>query len=207
MTGAIRSAVFLFCLITLAAPVSWAAEIEGHFETIAPLVPPKANSLEQVTIHEVFYFGCPHCYELNKMLPILKEDFGDKIKLISVPIGWGGHDPGRLLYIARQKGPEKEEEVKNMIFNFVHEKGLGKRMFTRDKLQFVAKLTGLSKEFQTQMDDPKIVEQMNQGVALAQAKGVESTPTLIIEGSMKIVGHDMINLRKVINSLLKEPID
>ncbi|MDT8447671.1 MAG: DsbA family protein [bacterium] len=205
--GPIKGALALLCFFPLLAPALFAQALDGHYEPIPPAVAPKAHSLKQVTVHEVFFFGCPHCYELHKQLPALQAEFGNRLKLVSVPIGWGGHDPGRLLLIARRKGPEKEHEVKEMIFNFVHDKGLGKSMFTRDKLQFVAKLTGLSAEFETQMDDPKIVAQMNDGVAYAQAKGVESTPTLVIQDSIKVVGADVANLRKVINSLLVEPVN
>ena len=56
------------------------------------------------------------------------------------------------------------------------------------------------------MDDPVIVKQMDDAMAFAKEKGVESTPTLILQGSVKVVGNDLVNLKKVLNSMLKEPV-
>ncbi|OGG95116.1 MAG: hypothetical protein A2508_07770 [Candidatus Lambdaproteobacteria bacterium RIFOXYD12_FULL_49_8] len=202
----IKKLVFSLLGLALVGSVALADGLDGQYEVVAPLVAPPAHSLDKVIIHEVFYFGCPHCFELNKVLPTFAKTYGKRVELISVPIGWSGPDPGRLLMIARQKGHDKEMEVKNMILSFTHEKGLGKAMFTRDKLQFVAKLTGLSREFETLMDDPVIVKQMDDAMAFAKEKGVESTPTLILQGSVKVVGNDLVNLKKVLNSMLKEPV-
>jgi len=183
-----------------------AAEIEGIYKVHAPMVAPKAHSLDKVVIHEVFYFGCPHCYHLHQEWPKFLKHFGNKVEVVSVPIGWSGPDPGRLMMIARLIGPEKEEAIKSMIFDFVHAKGLGRSLFTRDKLQFVAKLNGLSAEFNTQMDDPKVVKMMNDAMAYAKKMGVESTPTLILGDSLIVEGADLNNLTQVVNSLLKQPV-
>lgn len=201
-----KALALLSGLLLLSGSGLMAQGLEGNYEVVPPMVAPKAHSLDKVVIHEVFYFGCPHCYDLHKEMPAFLAAFKGKVQVISVPNDWGSADPGRLLYIARTKGPQKEEEVKTMIFDFIHTKGLGKSMFSRDKLQFVAKLNGLTAEFETLMDDPKIVAQMDAGVAYAKEKGVESTPTLILQDSVKVVGSDMANLKRVVNSLLKEPV-
>ncbi|MDH5561391.1 MAG: thioredoxin domain-containing protein [Deltaproteobacteria bacterium] len=179
------------------------AEIPGKYEIIPPNVPPKAHSLKQVHIIEVFSFTCPHCFTLNQQMTPIKEKFGDRIKVSYVPIGWSGHDPGRLLYIAEKKG--KAEPVKDMIFDYYHIKGLGKSMYTRDKLQYVAKQNGLSDEFKTQMDAPDIIKAMNDGIAMTKTYGIDSTPTLVIENSILVSGNPS-NFIPIINYLLKEPV-
>lgn len=197
--------IISFITLAFIFPSSSFAEIDGKYELIVtpPNSPPQKRSLRQVTIHEVFSFACPHCYNFNRKLPQLKEKFGKKIKIIPIPIGWNGHDPGRLFYIAETKG--KGDEVKDMIFDFYHIRGLGKAMYSRDKLQFVAKRVGLSKEFKSLMDNPKIVKKMNAGIQLAKEFKVNSTPTVVIEGALKAHG-DYDNLVLIINSLLKNPV-
>jgi hypothetical protein len=97
------------------------AEIPGKYEIIAPLQPPDAHSLEQVRVDEVLAFDCDHCYEFySTTYPKLKKTFGNKIKIVLRPIGWRGHDPGRLYFIAQRKG--KGEQVMATIFDFIHEK-------------------------------------------------------------------------------------
>jgi len=196
--------VLLVGIFVVFLPLSVIAEIPGKYEPIVPHRPPKQNSLDQVRIFEVFAFDCLHCYRFfAREHPKLKKKFGNKVKFIMQPIGWRGHDPGRLYFIAQEKG--KGDKVIAMIFDFVHEKGLGNSMFTRDKLQFVAKLNGLSKEFKTRMDDPKIVRKMNESAEYSDKRNITSTPTIVIEDVLK-ADRRFSNLNTIINALLKDPV-
>jgi predicted DsbA family dithiol-disulfide isomerase len=152
----------------------------------------------------VLAFDCDHCYQFYRTTyPKLKKKFGNKINIVIRPIGWRGHDPGRLYFIAQRK--RKGEQVMATIFDFIHEKGLGKQMYDRDMLQFVAKLNGLSNEFKTMMDDKEIVDKMNESVRWSESRNINSTPTLVIENAL-IVKRDYFNLVTVINALLKVPV-
>ncbi len=181
------------------------ADIPGKYEVMVPQIPPAKNSLEKVRLIEVFAFDCIHCYHFNRdMLPELQKKFGDKMVFIAKPIGWRGHDPGRLYYIAEEKG--KAHEVALSIFHLIFEGGLREQMFQRDKLQFVARKHDLFDEFKANMDSPGIVSKMNAGIQYAKVRNINSTPTLIIEDSIKPVRH-YDNLVLIINSLLKEPVN
>ncbi len=179
------------------------AQIKGVYETLAGPAP-KAHSLKQVTVREFFAFHCPHCYHFSKEIPALKKRFGKKLKIIYTPIDWVGADPPKLYYIAQEKG--KEEAVAAMMYDFIHEKGLGETLYQdRFKLAYVAKLNGLTEEFKQQIDSPEIAAKFKAGTDLARSKGVDSTPTFIVEGVYKVQGGPD-NLALVINSLLKAPV-
>ena len=199
-----KKTFLLIGLIALFLPPNVFSQIPGDYEPIVPHRPPKQHSLNQVRIFEVFAFDCIHCYRFfQNTYPKLKKKFGDKVKFYKRPIGWRGHDPGRLYFIAAEKG--KGDEVIAMIFDFVHEKGLGKSMFTRDKLQFVAKLNGLEDDFKTRMDDPAIVSKMNRSVEYADKRNIDSTPTIVIENGIK-ANRTYGNLVTIINALLMDPV-
>lgn len=186
-------------------PASLLADIPGDYKLVVPQIPPALRSLDKVKLAEVFAFDCVHCYYFNRdMMPELKAKFGDKLELVPKPIGWRGHDPGRLYFIAEEKG--KGHDVMMSIFQMVFDYGLGEQMFTRDKLQFVARKHGLEKEFKSLMDEPRIVGKMNRSIQYSQLKNVDSTPTLIIEDSIIPVRH-YSNLVLIINSLLKNPVN
>jgi predicted DsbA family dithiol-disulfide isomerase len=192
-------------VLWLLLPLPLQAELPGDYQVIVPYHAPPGRSLDRVTIHEVFSFDCPHCYTFHKHTKkALQEKFGDKLQVIPQPIGWRGHDPGRLYFIAEKFG--KGDAVILMIFDFLFDKGLGAEMFKRDKLQFVARLNGLSDEFKTMMDDPEIVAAMNRSVAFAKKRRIESTPTLVVEGVL-IPTRQFDNLVTIINALLKEPVN
>ncbi len=194
----------LVLVALLLIPFTVFSATPGKYEVVVPFSAPPANSLDQVTIHEVFAFDCPHCFDFHtKEFKALKKKFKNKVKFILQPIGWRGPDPGRLYFIALQKG--KGEQVLTMIFDFIFNKGLGREMFTRDKLQFVARMNGLTYEFKTMMDDPKIVKKMNESMDFAKQRNIDSTPTLVIE-SVMIAQRNYSNLVTIINGLLKEPV-
>jgi predicted DsbA family dithiol-disulfide isomerase len=191
-------------LLWLLMPLSLQAKLPGDYQIIVPYTAPAEHSLDRVTIHEVFAFDCPHCYTFHKHTrKALAEKFKEKVHFISQPIGWRGHDPGRLYFIAEKFG--KGDAVILMIFDFVFDKGLGLGMYQRDKLQFVARLIGLSEEFKTMMDDPEIIDAMNRSVAFSRERGIESTPTLVMEGVL-IPSRQYDNLVTIINALLKDPV-
>ena len=199
-----KNRILVFLLLLAALPISIMASIPGKYEMIVPHVPPQTNSVDKVTLVEVFAFDCIHCYNFNRdTLVKLEAKFGDKLIVDPKPIGWRGHDPGRLYYIAKQEN--KEHDVMMMVFDLVFNKGLGKQMFQRDKLQFVAKKFGLTSKFKSMMDSPDIVRQMNESVQYAQQKNVNSTPTIIIEDVL-IPERSFDNLVKIINALLKQPV-
>ena len=196
----------LFIILALVAflpTYSFAGNVTGHYEVIAPNVAPQANSADSVVIYEFFAFHCPHCYNLNLKMPQLKKRYGDKVKVISIPVAWAGHDPARLYAIAKTKSEAKGDEVKNMIFDFYHAKGLERSIYSRDKLKFVARFTGLSSEFESMMDDKAIVKTVNDGVELSKQYKVQSTPSLIINGKFSTHG-DLDNLFIVLDSYLKK---
>ncbi|MBU2647351.1 thioredoxin domain-containing protein [bacterium] len=196
--------IFPILIVLLLCPVTGFSAIPGKYEVIIPFSPPAAHSLDQVTIHEVFAFDCGHCYNFHRTeYQALKKKFNHKVKFVYHPIGWRGPDPGRLFFIAEQKG--KGEPVMMMVFDFIFNKGLGAEMFNRDKLQFVARLNGLEKEFDTMMDAPEIVQKMNDSMQYAKDKKIDSTPTLVVEDVL-IPERTYANLVTIINALLKEPV-
>ena len=193
----------LIILIFLIAPSLGFAGVKGVF-TVLPGPMPKAGSLKQVVVHEFFAFHCPHCHHFHAELKALKKKFGKKLKVVYVPIDWAGPDPAKLYYIAQAKG--KGMDVMDMLFDFIHEKGLGDSLYKdRFKLAYVAKLNGLMDEFKKDIDSPAITAQYNKGRELAQQKGVDSTPVLVVEGVLKATGN-ADNLTLIINSLLQKPV-
>lgn len=180
------------------------ANLPGKYDVIIPNIPPTAKSLDKVHIDEVFSFTCPHCKDLNKQIPLIEKVFDGKVKISARPIGWVGQNPGRLFYIGMEK--EKGQQVKDRIFSFVFDQNLGDQINEKTILKNVAILEGLSKDFDTMMEDPRIIKKMKDGMALADYAKIESTPTLIIEGVLTTSG-DLKNLFEILNSLLKDPVD
>ena len=182
------------------------AELSGKYEIIIPNIPPREHSLDKVNITEFFSVTCGHCYNFHKNATKLKEKYGDKIEITPNPVGWYGKDAGRLYYIGKKLG--KGDLVINTLFSFVFEQSIeniGQKIYQREMLRNVALVTGLNEEFDKYIDDPKIVKVMDNAVQNAKDFNIHSTPTIVVEGSIKTSGN-IANLDKIINSLLKEPV-
>lgn len=196
---------FLLLSIIFLLPLSGAfASLPGQYEVIIPNIPPAQKSLDVVHIDEVFSFTCPHCYELSKKTPLLKKVFKDKLKITARPIGWIGENPGRLYYIGLKKG--RGPQVKERIFSFIFNQKLAEQINQKEILKNIAILEGFAGDFDQLMESPEIVKQMKDSMALARYAQIESTPTLIIEGAIT-VSHSIRNLCRIINALLKDPVE
>lgn len=200
-----RKNILLFLVFLLSIPMVGYSSIPGKYKVQIPFTAPPEKSLDQVTVHVVFAFDCGHCFNYHQReLVALKRKFKGKVKFINQPIGWRGKDPGRLYFIAEEQG--KGDAVMSMIFDFLFNKGLGKEMFKRDKLQFVAQLNGLTKEFNSLMDHPRIVNKMDESIRFSNEKKIDSTPTIVVENVM-FAERDYANMVAIINGLLKEPVN
>lgn len=164
---------------------------------------PKQNSLDTVHVVEIFSFTCPYCFQFNNALPQLKAMFQNKLEMVHYPIAWVGPNPGKLYYLGAQKG--MGQDVKNTIFRMFHESGI-KNINDPNVLEFVAQDFRLDADFKKQDVQQGLQKQLLDGQAYAQAFGVRSTPTFIIEDAL-IFNGSAEELIPVINSLLKEPVN
>jgi predicted DsbA family dithiol-disulfide isomerase len=195
--------LIVYCLILAFVKTPVFADLSGKYDIIVPNIPPVEHSLDKIRIDEVFSFTCSHCYNFHKNAVFLEKIFGDKIEIHSIPIGWGGHNPGKLFYIAEEAN--KGHQVKARIFEFAFDREKGGEIYKMDVLRGVAIVEGVQNFFDEKMDSPEITKKMKAGIRLADISKIDSTPTIVIERSIKTSG-DIKNLVTVINSLLKEPV-
>jgi len=193
----------LCCLSLVFVKTTIFAELPGSYDIIVPNVPPVEHSKDKVRIDEVFSFTCGHCYYLYKDIKLIEAVFGDKIEIHSVPIGWGGLNPGKLLYIAEEVN--LGHKVKGRIFEFAFDRNKGADIYKMDVLRSIAIMEGIHKLFDEKMASPEIIKKMKAGIRMTKIAKIDSTPTLVIEGSIK-TSRNIKNLFLIINSLLKEPV-
>lgn len=196
--------LILCCLIFSFSLTPAFADLPGEYDIIVPNIPPAERSLDKIRIDEVFSFTCPHCYEFHKNAVFLEKIFGQKIEIHSIPIGWGGYNPGKLYYIAEQANIG--HRVKARIFEFAFDREKGREIYKMDVLRGVAIVEGVQDLFDEKVDSPEITKKMKAGVRFADVAKIDSTPTIVIEKSIKTSG-DIKNLVTLLNSLLKEPVE
>lgn len=190
-------------LLAGAAMPAW-AQPEGQYETVGPV--PEPHSQEQVVMEEYLNFTCPHCNNFRKAFRPVEQKYGDRLQHVHIPIMFRGQSdaPLRLFYIAQREGLERE--VKNAIFDATFTFGVN--VNDPSVVGYLARSAGLGEAWEQQRNAEWVDEKIARGHAKADQVGVEATPTVVIEGGLRVVprgGMDAFvnNLDGLIGQLLQ----
>ncbi len=151
----------------------------------------------KVKIIEFLKFDCSHCYDLHKDMPQLLKKYGDNVSITYVPIVWPGQSTKSIdaYIIAEQVG--KGEEMRDALFQARFVNGTDVIESTL-ALENVASRIGLGEDFKSKLKD---ASKAAPNLELMKKYGVQATPTVIINGNLKVTP-TAANLDAVIGSLL-----
>jgi len=183
-------------------------------EFIAETENGKINIYEpKVKMIEFLKFNCGHCYALNLQLPAIKKKYGEKLEITYKPMLWRsvpGDKPFmksiEAYILAERMG--KGEEMKDALFKavFVEKRDLSSDIVLGD----IARSVGLGDEFVNALKNGDAKAEAEANIRLAESIPVDETPTIILNGNLKInpaltsedIPQMIENLGTVIDSLL-----
>jgi thiol:disulfide interchange protein DsbA len=162
----------------------------------------------KVKIIEFLKFNCPFCYMLHTNLPQILEKYGDNVTITYVPIVWPGESTKTIdaYIIAEQMG--KGKEMQDALFNEAAAEGLTNgnenliMMNSVPTLERVAASIGLGSDFNAKLEGNLASNATNANLQLMNKYGVQSTPTIIINGNLLVNPPTAANLDTVLSSLL-----
>ena len=170
-------------LILLAAPALATAQeafIEGqHYERISPAVETGAeNGIEVV---EVFWYGCPHCFDFEPHVNTWKSTKADDISFRRVPAifnqNWVPH--ARAYYTAEILGVL--DTIHPALFKALHEKR--QRIFNEESLKQFFLDNGVSAEdFDNTYNSFAVDSKTRQAMAATRDYGITGVPAMIVNG-------------------------
>jgi len=175
--------------------------IRGRFVLLSD----KASTHEagKVVLLEFFDFYCPHCYRFHvERWPALKERYGDRVVLVDkgYPLRQRSILPIEAYEIARDMG--RGEEMKDAMFKAIHEDG--RSISTVEALGEIAASVGLDREsFSKALSSHAMAQRVNENIRLGNSYNLDQTPTIIIDGNIKVVDTSVENLETIIDSLLE----
>jgi thiol:disulfide interchange protein DsbA len=166
----------------LVATLSYAADIRGYYIPVGPV--PAAHSVKKVRFEELLNFGCIHCNNLRKASMKLREEYADQVDFIDIPITFRGQDdsPLRLYYVAEKLG--KAKMVKEELFRTHFEYDVN--VFDPGIINYLAKSLGVDQEYQAESRKPWVEAMLAEAKRKTEQYGLTGTPTVVIEGSMKM---------------------
>jgi len=180
-------------------------ELKGTFELLKD--EPSTHQRGKVKIIEFADFYCPHCHHFDETgLPLLVKEFGSKIEvtMVGYPV-IPGKLPTAFDMYEQAKMMGKGNEMKTVLFRTIHKEKFG-GVLDRSIRSLLIREVGLDvAAFETGMESGKPARAFEDGRRWGERIKVSSTPSLLLDGNIKIDGTNMTpeNAITVIRSILE----
>ncbi|MGQ0812577.1 MAG: DsbA family protein [Nitrospiraceae bacterium] len=193
--------LFLFIVGVPSTGLTAKPELKGKFEML-----PNETSTHtpgKVKLVEFADFYCPHCHRFDEEgLPILEKEFGNKVEVMMVgyPV-IPGKLPTAFDMYEQAKSMGKGNEMKRVLFRTIHKD----RTHLLDKLirEALIKEVGLNPvAFEAGLASGKPAKAFEDGKKWGERIKLQQTPTVLLDGNIKVEGIDPENLKMIIQSIL-----
>lgn len=156
-----------------------------------------------VVIVEFSDFECPHCARMSAMWPELLETYGDRVRVYHKQFPLGSHRNAAAASTAALAAHRQGRFVPFHDLVFEHQAQLQLASDPTPLFLEWAEACGLNIErFQTDMADPALAEMVSRDRAEGLAAGIQSTPTIFLNGVMVLDGYEESALRARIDAAL-----
>ena len=198
--AAVLMSVMLFAggeKLSAAAP-----ELKGKFEILKD--EPSTHQPGKVKLVEFADFYCPHCHHFDgEGLPILEKEFGNKLEtmMVGFPVIRGKLPTAFDMY-EQAKMMGKGNEMKKVLFRTIHkDKVTG--VLDRSIREVLIREVGLDPQvFEDGMASGRPAQRFEDGKKWGERIKLQQTPTLLLDGNIKIEKIDPENVKLVIQSIL-----
>jgi thiol:disulfide interchange protein DsbA len=147
----------------------------------------KQTESDKVVIYEFFWYGCPHCYNLEPTINDIESNLDKDTILIKVPVAlrdsWELH--AKAYYALQQM--KLDDNLHEKIFTEIHVNS--NRLDTKEKLANFIKEEGYDADkFLKILDSFGTEIRIKKASRLANQYQIKSVPTLVINGKYKTSG-------------------
>ncbi len=167
----------------------------------SPLTDPKGR----VEVVEMFFYACPHCYELEpKLLQWLKDKPYVDFHRIPAIVGPTWADQARAFYIVQALG--KGDRLHRALFEAIHRDG--KQIY--NEYAVVEFFVGQGIDRKTVLDlyrSPEIAASVNEARLKTVQYGLRGVPAVIVNGKFKTAPYfvrDQEEMLEVLDGLVKK---
>jgi thiol:disulfide interchange protein DsbA len=163
-----------------AAPTTGRFEMGTHYTRLSPTQPTSSNA-DQVEVAEVFWYGCPHCFDFDPLLERWRAQQPSSVNFVRVPAVWNPllQLHARAFYTAEALG--KGAEMHAEFFREIHERD--NRLESEAKLEeFFARFGIDAGAFKTAFDSFAVQAKLQRADELNRRYRIESVPTIVVNG-------------------------
>jgi len=186
-----------------------AALVEGtDYEVIEggkPFAPVKGK----VEVVEVFGYTCPHCAHFQPAVSAWSKKNAKTVNFIpmAAPFGGSWQPYAQAYYAAQVLGVA--EKTHDAMFQALHTDGtLPLRNATPGEIApFYARYGVDPAKFMATYDGADVAARVQKAEQFIRRSGVEGTPTLVIDGKYRVIGHDFDDVLRIADQLIARERD
>lgn len=147
----------------------------------------KQQESKDIIIYEFFWYGCPHCYNLEPTMDRIEADLDKDTKIVKVPVAlrdsWLPH--AKLYYALKQMG--KIDDMHNLIFEEIHIEN--NRLSSEQQIvDFLSRFDINIDEFKQLYNSFGTEARVKKSSNLARKYQINSVPTIIVNGKFLTSG-------------------
>lgn len=170
--------------ISLCGGVAQAADIQAGQQYIELPNPVPVTQAGKIEVVELFWYGCPHCYEFEGDIGPWSKKLPDDVKFVRIPAFFGGiwniHGQAFLTLEAMGANPS----IHTAVFNAYHKEG--KKLATPEAFADFVATQGIDRDtFLQTFNSFAIKGQAEKARKLAMAYQVTGVPALIVNGKYR----------------------
>lgn len=179
-------------LNVLAMPFAYVEDV--HYKATKQRL--ATSTTDGVEVVELFFYGCPHCFNLELTVEDWKKDLPEHVKFSYVPAIFNEKwiPLAKAFYAAEAIG--QLETLHPLIFDAIHLDE--KRIYTEDAIIDFVEQQGIDRaQFEKAMKSFAVKTKVNKAKKMTEDSGIDGVPSLVVNGkyitgAQLAGGHDEI---------------
>ena len=184
----IKSFLFFFLIVGVVAA-------EPKYVQISDF---KQTESDKIIVYEFFWYGCPHCFNIEPTMNSVESNLQKDTILVKVPVAlrdtWMTH--AKAYYALKQM--KIDDDLHDKLFNEIHING--QRLDTKDSLAQFVKNNGYDEtKFKKTFDSFGTEIRVKKAMRIAKSYQITSVPTIVVNGKYKTSGSFVSSYEELID--------
>lgn len=165
---------------------------EGSHFSVLTTAQGTSSSPDKIEVAEVFWYGCPHCFNFDPYLSRWQENIADDVSFVRIPVMWNPTNQihARVFYTAEALG--KLDEMHEAIFREMHQ-NKNTLMNEADIRAFFNEFGVSNDEFDNTFRSFAVESKLKRARNLTQRYRIRSVPVLVVNGKYVASGDAVKN--------------
>jgi len=160
-----------------------------HYTRFVP-TQPTMGSPDKVEVAEFFWFGCPHCFDLEPFVARFEENMPANVRLVRIPVTWNRAAAlhAKMFYTAEALVAsgvmQSADDFREAAFEEFHQRG--NRLLSESSLKQLFARFGVSDEqFDSAWNSFDVDRRLRLAQDLASRYSIDAVPAIVVNGKYK----------------------